>query len=149
MPSVFDKLGIQFQYPENWTLDEDAALEGCQSVTVLSPNGAFWTAARHPRSAEPVALTKAAVEAIREEYKEIEVDDVCETVGGHELKGHDLSFYYLDLTNTACVRAIRGDDATYTVFFQAEDREFTQIQDIFQAMTVSFLVNLRRTGDRE
>ena len=27
MPAVFDKLGIRFLYPENWTLDEQEAFE--------------------------------------------------------------------------------------------------------------------------
>ena len=28
MPAIFDKLGIQFLYPENWTLDEQEAMDG-------------------------------------------------------------------------------------------------------------------------
>ena len=39
MAAIFDKLGIRFQYPENWTLDESEALAGDQAVTVFSPGG--------------------------------------------------------------------------------------------------------------
>jgi hypothetical protein len=57
--------------------------------------------------------------------------------------GFDLNFYYLDLTNTACVRCLRTERATYAVFSQAEDREFAEIQRVFLAITTSLLIHLR------
>ena len=144
MPLEFNKLGIQFQYPENWTLQEDAALAGCQSVTVTSPGGAFWTVSIHPPTTSPAELARAAVDAMLEEYQGLEIEDVAETVADHALTGHDLSFYYLDLTNTAGIRALRGEQVTYIIFFQAEDREFAHVHRILAAMTTSFLRNVRR-----
>ena len=65
-------------------------------------------------------------------------------VAGHGLVGYDLNFFFLDLTNTACVRSLRTDQATYTIFCQAEDREFVQIRPVFLAMTTSLLSNLQQ-----
>jgi len=62
--------------------------------------------------------------------------------------GFDLSFYYLDLISTASVRCFRTGRATYAFFCQAEDREFTQIQQVFLAMATSFLGNLTHPKDR-
>jgi hypothetical protein len=143
MPAKFERLGIAFQYPDNWTLDDTDAVAGRRSVTVYSPGGAFWTVAIHPRSADPVQLVQAVVATIREEYKEIEMDEARETVLGHELIGYDLSFYYLDFVNSAQVRGLRTATATYTVYYQGEDREFDRIQQVFQAMTVSLLKELK------
>ena len=53
MPAEFNKLGIRFLYPENWTLDEQEALEGNRSVTVYSPGGAFWSIAMHEPNVDP------------------------------------------------------------------------------------------------
>ena len=39
MPAVYDKLGIRFNYPENWRLDESEALEGAATVTVYTTLG--------------------------------------------------------------------------------------------------------------
>ena len=39
MPATFNKLGLRFTYPENWTIDESEALEGAAAVTVFSPGG--------------------------------------------------------------------------------------------------------------
>jgi len=143
MPAEFNKLGILFQYPENWSLDEEDALAGRRSVTVYSPGGAFWSVSVHPRSADPTRLAKAAVDAMKEEYAGLEAERTQETIAGRETIGYDINFYYLDLVNTASVRCIRTDRATYAVFFQAEDSELERVRAVFRAMTTSFLDNLK------
>jgi len=148
MPAKFEKLGISFQYPENWTLDEEDARAGSKSVTVFSPGGAFWSVAVHPRSADPADLSKAAIEALKEEYEQLEQHVAQETIAGRELIGYDLNFFYLDLTNTAQIRCLRTDQATYTVFCQGEDREFDEVRLVFQAMTTSLLSGLKKLSYR-
>ena len=148
MPAEFRKMGIAFQYPENWTLDEDDALAGRKSVTVYSPGGAFWTVSAYPLSTDPQKLAHEAVKVMKQEYPEVEVEAARETIAGRETVGFDLNFYYLDLTNTATVRCFRTERATYAFFCQAEDREFTEIQRVFLAMATSFLGNLKHPRDR-
>ncbi len=143
MPARFDKLGISFQYPENWTLDDSDAVLGRRSVTVTSPGGAFWSIAIQSGSLNPQKLAHAVVQAMRQEYGSVESEEVEETIEGTELVGYDLAFYYLDLTNTAVVRSFTFSQSAYTVFFQAEDREFAQLAAVFQAMTTSVLRGLR------
>ncbi len=149
MPAEFKKLGISFQYPENWALDEDDALAGRRSVTVYSPGGAFWSVSVHPRSTQPFKMAKAAVDAMKEEYDELEAEEAQEIIAGREMVGYDLSFYYLDLINAASVRCLRTDRATYTVFCQAEDREFDQLRPVFLAMTTSLLSGLKPAKRRQ
>jgi hypothetical protein len=139
MPARFDRLGVSFQYPDNWTLDDSDARLGRQSVTVYSPGGAFWSVAVHSGSAEPAKLAAAVVEAMKKEYAWLEADETHETVAGHDLFGYNLAFYCLDLTNTAQVRSLRTALAAYTIFCQAEDREFERVQLVFQAITTSLL----------
>ena len=148
MPLKFEKLGISFQYPDNWTLDEEDALVGRRSVTVYSPGGAFWSVAVHPRSADPARLAKAAVDAMRQEYEEIEAQEAQETLAGREMIGYDLNFYYLDLTNTARIRCLQTEQVTWSIFCQAEDREFDRIELVFRAMTASLLSGLKEHNDR-
>ena len=143
MPNQFNKLGISFQYPDNWVLDEEEAMLGRRSVTVYSPGGAFWSVSIHPRGADPAKLARAAVKAMQEEYEGLEHEQSRETIAGRAMIGYDLNFFYLDLTNTASVRCLRTDQATYTIFCQAEDREFDRIRVVFLAMTTSFVANLK------
>jgi len=144
MPATFQKLGITFQYPDNWSLDEEDALAGRGAVTVYSPNGgAFWTVAVDESRSEPTELARAAADAMKEEYEGLESEDAFEIIEGHELVGHDLNFYCLDLTNTAQIRCLRTSRASYSIFCQAEDREFEQVQPVFNAMMVSLLGSLK------
>jgi hypothetical protein len=143
MPAVFNKLGISFQYPENWVLDEEDAVAGRQSVTLYSPGGGFWSISVHPPSADPQSLAGAAVDAMKQEYGEVEAEAFDETIAGWQLVGFDLKFYYLDLISTATVRCARTSRSTYVIFSQAEDRDFDDLAMVFRAITTSFLTAVR------
>jgi hypothetical protein len=143
MPAHFDRLGISFQYPENWTLDDSDALRGHKSVTVYSPGGAFWTVAMHSGKAEPAELAATIVETMRQEYEELEAEEIHENVAGHDLIGYDLAFYCLDLTNSGRVRSFRSSRTTYTIYCQAEDREYELLNKVFEAMTLTLLKGLQ------
>lgn len=139
MPAVFDKLGIRFTYPDNWTVDESEALGGECSVTVYSPGGAFWAVSLHSSESDPRELAASSVKALRETYPDLDVESTSERVAGQELVGSDVNFYYLDLTNTALVRAFRTPKFNVLVLCQAEDREFVEFEAVFRAMTLSLL----------
>ena len=149
MPQKFEKPGVAFQYPDNWTLEEDDVRPGQRSVTVHSPDGAFWSVTVLPCSADPRQLGKGAVEAMKGEYGEVEAYRTSETIGGHELVGYDLNFCCMDLTNSAQVRCLRMDKNTYTIFCQGEDREFDRIRPVFSAMTTSLIEELGSPRYRE
>lgn len=142
MPHIFSQFGISFLYPDNWTLDEQGAEDGADSVTVYSPGGAFWSVSVHPASADPEDLAEAAVKAMRAEYNDLEQESRYELVERHKVHGFDLAFIYLDLTSSAFVRSFRTPVATYVVFYQAEDREFHQLEMVFAAITKSFFDSL-------
>jgi len=141
MPATYDKMGIHFLYPENWTLDEEDAVKGCKSVSVNSPAGAFWSIALHPRKIDPRELVVTALDAMKQVYDEAEAEEASETVAGHELAGFDLNFYCLDLTNTALIRGFRTEHASCVILCQAEDREYQAVEPVFRAITASLLQN--------
>ena len=140
MPRVYEKLGMRFQYPDNWTLDESEALEGGNSVAVYSPGGAFWSIVVHPITSNPSDLAKAALKVMKAEYEQLDTEAVSEEVGDVELRGYDLNFYCLDLTNTALVRALRHGENTYLILCQADDREFAEVEPVFRAITASLVM---------
>ncbi len=144
MPAKYVKMGMSFEYPENWTLDEDDALAGHGSVTVYSPCGAFWSVAVHPSSTAPDQLAQAAVDAMKEEYDDLEAEPASDVIAGWEAIGYNLNFYCLDLTNTATIRCLTTDQATYSIFCQAEDRDYDRLAKVFLAITASFLGNLKQ-----
>jgi hypothetical protein len=141
MPAVYDKMGITFQYPENWELDERDALQGERGVTVYSPGGAFWSVLLQPANVDPMQAARTALAALRKEY-ELDAEEARETIGPRELVGYDANFYYVDLTNTAYIRALRTPSTTYLILCQAEDGELREVEAVFRAMTTSLIRSL-------
>ncbi len=139
MPAVYDNLGIRFLYPDNWTLDEQEAIAGNRSVSVYSPGGSFWSITLYPASSDPRELASTAVATLKEEYQGTEAEPVSESFGEQTLAGYDVSFFFLDLTSTALVRAFRMGDTSCLILCQAEDQEFEQLEVVFRAITTSLL----------
>ena len=139
MPATFNKHGIRFQYPENWTLDESESSEN--SVTVYSPEGGFWNIVWRDVTVDPHELAVEALQTLNKEYSETESEPASETIAGREISGFDVSFYYVDLINTAVIRTFRTPSASYLVLYQAEDRDYRKVEPVFQAMTTSLLTS--------
>jgi len=142
MSGVYDKLGIRFQFPTNWHLDEAEAFAGYHSVSVYSPGGSFWSVTVHPTQQSPQRLVDAALKTMEQEYDELDAEAVSESWAGHACVGYDLNFYCFDLTNTAVVRALATEDSAFLILYQADDREFTETEPVFKAISASLLASL-------
>lgn len=138
----FHRLGIDFSYPDSWSVDTDDAREGAVAVTVYAPDGGFWSVSGHAPGGRPAALAQAVVDQMRGEYRDLDVESAADEVGGHALRGFDMNFYCLDLTNTAQVRTLATPTAVWLLFCQAEDREWDRVAPVFAAMTESFVRGL-------
>lgn len=143
MPAVCESLGVRFDYPENWTVDDSAAEGEGGQVVVAGPETAMWQLSRYGRYAELEPLFDEALAAFRKEYRELEVSPASETVEGFELEGYDIEFIYLDLTVTIWLRGFRTPRGTFVLVCQAEDRELARVAPVFKAMLASLLRNER------
>lgn len=139
MSGVYAKSGIQFQYPENWTLEEAEDDEASTQLTVSSPNTAFWSLSVYPGLRDVRLLLEEVLQAMQAEYPELEYEQADQWIEKHPLVGYDINFYYLDLTNTAFVRVFQYHDATYLLLSQTEDHELEIAEPVFQAMMLSLL----------
>jgi len=142
----FDRFGLAFDYPDNWSVDTEDSDGGHVAVTAYAPGGGFWSVSGHPPEGDPRDLAAAVVLQMREEYQDLDSEEAHDDVAGRRLVGFDINFYCLDLTNTAQVRTLETSDATYLILCQAEDREWDEVATVFEAMTTSFVV---ATGDHE
>ena len=138
----FQRLGIDFSYPDSWSVDTEDAREGATAVTVYAPDGGFWSVSGHAPGGRPTELAQAVVDEMRGEYRDLDVEPAATAVGGQSLRGFDMNFYCLDLTNTAQVRTLATPTAVWLLLCQAEDREWDRIAPVFAAMTESFVRGL-------
>jgi len=135
----FSRFGLAFDYPDSWSVDAADAADGMATVTVYSPEGAFWAVSAHQPGGAAADLSAAVVTQMREEYADLDAESATDSFSGRELPGYDLNFYCLDLTNTAAVRTLETPDAIYLFLCQAEDREWDRVSHVFAAMTASFI----------
>ena len=139
MTAVYDKLGVRFLYPENWRIDDEQLADWPHSVSVQSPGSGFWSLHIYRAAVEPARVAAEVLQTMRAEYAGLEATPVTEQIGPAEAVGYDMDFCCLDFIITSKTRSLRVGKWTYLMLYQAENREFEQLQDVFRAMTLSLL----------
>ena len=118
---VYEDHGVRFEYPSDWTVevtDEDEVT----TVDLQHPEGVAFVLVRIDESCpDPEEIADLALEAMREEYPELDASPVMETLGEHVVTGHDVEFFSLDVANAATIRCFRTPRRTVLVFGQWSD----------------------------
>ena len=142
MSAVYKNLGVEFAYPENWQITEEHASGWPRGVSLQTPEGGFWLLQVHA-AANPRELAAEVLNAMRQEYEELEAEPVTELIGDTETIGFDMNFYCLDRLVSARTRSLQLGKVTLLMLFQAENREFERLEPVAEAMLVSLLRNRR------
>ncbi|WP_199756778.1 hypothetical protein [Tautonia sociabilis] len=123
MTGIYDDHGIRFEYPGDWEVEVDTDGEKT-TVSIHSPDGvAFALVALDESCPEPSDVAGQALDAMREEYPNLDSVPVLETIDGHRAVGHDVEFMALDSTNSCSIRCFRTPRRTVIVFGQWSDLE--------------------------
>ncbi|QDU87307.1 hypothetical protein Pla175_06660 [Pirellulimonas nuda] len=140
MSATYDKHGLHFLYPSDWTLDESNDDDDATAqVTVLGRDTAFWTVSLYSGLLDTQQTAADLLSAMREEYPDLESEEVSEPIGAVLLVGNDMRFTYLDLTSTALTRVFHRGHDTCVVLYQAEDEEMEEVESVMRAMTLSLV----------
>ncbi len=137
MQTEYRNFGIQFTYPEDWSLIDEDASGWPRRVSVQSPHTAYWELQIYPAEYSPVALTQKALDVFREEYADLDSQPVSESVDHHQIVGYDLDFLCLDFVVTCQVRSLSLGGQTLLLICQAESREYEEQREVFEAITRS------------
>lgn len=135
----FDEEGIRFRYPESWQLERQDNEDGW-TVTLQSPETAFLMVCLRQDQPDPVKIADTALEALREEYEDLEADDCVELLAGKSAVGHDIRFFSFDLTNTCWTRSFYSPNGTVLVMAQVNDLEHATNEPLLRAICKSFAV---------
>jgi hypothetical protein len=142
MPALYENKGIRFYYPENWSLVDEEPEQWPRSVTVQSEQTSFWSLHVYPAGQNMGEVIDAVIDTIREVYPDLEILEGHEKIGDVEARGVDICFFFLDLLVEAKIRAIQTPTYTLVWHYQAESKEFTEMEPVFQAMVTSLLQTL-------
>ncbi len=136
MAAQFEDGGIRFRYPENWRLEREDNEAGW-TVSVQSPETAFVMVCLREDMPSTDHLADAALDALREEYPELEADDCVDSLAGQPAIGHDIHFISLDLTNTCWTRSFYSSRGTVLVLCQMNDLELDKHEPVLRAICAS------------
>jgi len=137
MTAEFNEMGVRFLYPENWEVSSETSGGWPLSVSVHSPTGAFWSVNIDTRDC--AQLADEALQAMRREYDEVELDSLEYQLDDLRISGYELHFYCLDLLIVSHVLAVPGDEVSMVVLYQAEYRDFLKLKPVFDAISLSLL----------
>lgn len=137
MAACYENAGIRFLYPENWTITEDEVPSCRLSVSVQSPESGFWSLAVYGGRVNPRDLVEQVLESMCREYEGVECTRVVERFGDVRPAGYEMCFYCLDFIVNSRAIAARARGKTLLIMWQAEDREYQQLEPVFRAITSS------------
>jgi hypothetical protein len=140
MVAEFHDGGLHFRYPENWQLERQPTESGW-TVSVQSPDTAFLMVCLREDMPSTNRLADAALDALKEEYSDLEADDCVESLAGQPAVGHDIRFFSLDLPNTCWTRSFYSARGTVLVLCQINDLELDRNEPVLKAICASMKVD--------
>jgi len=135
MTAKYDRDGVTFLYPENWSLEEHPLQGLPRTVSVTSPVGAYWSATVYGDDEPLERLQEQYVETFRQEYDDVELDLTKIGVGTETLSVLDIQFHCLDFLVHSRLIARRVGKHHVLIAWQAEDRDFDELEPVFTAIT--------------
>jgi hypothetical protein len=140
MVATFDHSGLRFHYPENWQINDESLVDWPRSVSVQSPGSGFWTVVQYELGTAPESLLEQTLEQMRNEYEGLESSTLVEQFEETEAIGYEMFFYCFDFLVCARAFVARMDDGKVVlILWQAEDRDFANVEPVFRAITISLL----------
>jgi hypothetical protein len=136
MEALYQAHGVMFRYPGEWELSEQR--EGEQlSITVSSPQTAFWTVSLFPDRPDPADIVAATIDAFHDEYAELDDYPSKVRLCRSPTVARDIDFVCLELLNTAGIRAFRTREFTVLVLFQLTEGERAELGPVLERITRS------------
>ena len=128
--------GVRFRFPSDWTLTEQSNEEET-TISLHSGGTSFWTLMLFMSRPDPDEVLDTVVTAFEQDYDEVDVASVVDSLGGSPSLGRDLDFVCFDLVNSATVRAFQTTDLTVMVLYQGTDHELETTRDQLHEITTS------------
>jgi hypothetical protein len=142
MVAQYQGSGFRMIYPENWTLEEAADDQQSTSVSIESPEGPFFTVNHYRNFSDVDSLLSQAIEAMRQEYPDLEEDPIDDATSWHADASVELSFYYLDLLIVTRIFVLKSAADLLVVQIQGESRDFDRLEPVFLGMMKSLTDSL-------
>ncbi|AMV28990.1 hypothetical protein VT84_31640 [Gemmata sp. SH-PL17] len=140
--NTFERDRIVIRYPTNWTVDEAEDPEsGGWTVTVSSPDTAFFMMSLQPDARDPGDLADQTLEALKGEYKELDSEEVMETICGQPAIGFNADFLTVDTATNCRVRCMDTFAGPLLLLTQVSEYDREQNEPVLNAIIKSLNVD--------
>ncbi len=140
--NTFERDRIVIRYPTNWTVDEAADPEsGGWTVTVSSPDTAFFMMSLQPDARDPGDLADQTLDALKGEYKELDSEEVMETICGQPAIGFNADFLTVDTATNCRVRCMDTFAGPLLLLTQVSEYDREQNEPVLTAIIKSLDVD--------
>ena len=128
--------GIRFSYPSDWELREEQA-ENQTSIDLIGPATASCSVILLRDCPDAESAVEAAVDAFRDEYDDIDRQEIHEVIANRQTVGCDLDFIYFELCSAVSVRAFCAEYFTALLICQASSDDVDHAEAAFHLVCES------------
>jgi hypothetical protein len=139
MIRTFERDGVSFKYPGNWSVESEDAGDGW-TVTLTSPETAFLLVSLRPDADSPLQVAEEALSALRAEYSELEAVQVVDNLAGQPAVGHDIDFLTLDTPIIGWTRCVDTGRGPLLVLCQSAEYDRDANEPVLKAVCASLTV---------
>jgi len=139
MTVIYDKLGVRLFYAEGWKITEDEVAAEPRTLSIESPSGGIWELMLYSNPRDSDELVGEALLVMSEEYENLETSPYTTEFGDVRASGLEIYFYHLDLLVHCRIVAAPFGEQTALLLWQAEDRDFDELEPVFRAMATTLL----------
>ena len=136
MIRTYERSGVRFQYPGNWSIETEDAGAGW-TATVTSPDTALLVFTLRPEADSPAALADEALSALKAEYKELDAEPAVESIAGRPAVGHDVDFLTLDTAVVCRLRGLETPAGPLLVLAQTSEYDRARLDPVLRAVVAS------------
>lgn len=135
---TFERDRILIRYPDDWTTETtDDPESGGWTVTVTSPQTAFFMMSLQPEAMDSGDLSDQTLEAMKSEYKEFDAEELMETICGLPAIGFNADFLTVDTTIICHVRCLNTYAGPLMLLSQVSEFDHDQNDPILRAIVAS------------
>jgi hypothetical protein len=134
MDEIYVGHGVRFRYPDDWDLSEQQTVNEV-TVTVSSRETSFWSLTLFFDRPQPEQVLQTAMDALRDEYEDIDVYPVETALCRISNLSRDVEFVCFELINSAFLREYRTARFTALVLYQATDHELQETRSVLEGIS--------------
>ena len=138
----YDHDGLKFHHADGWVIERDTDEDGHWQVSIQSPETAFVLIKPLGPIEDLEEAAEVTLETLREDYPDLEEEEVEELIGGARAPGYDATFTSLDIVTTCQIRFVRAGEDAVLVMSQHADVDSEECQDEMERLrrSISFSV---------